>query len=304
MADTSQFGDLLEPGFLEIYNDAYKETERLFTTIFKSMDSEKPDEKMSGVSGFGLLTQKTQNAPIEYEDPVELYNTTFTHLTYAKGFKISKELYDDDQYNVMNGKPEQLGRAARRTEEVSAANVFNRAMNTSYTGGDAKPLCSTSHPRADGGTSQSNASATGAVFSEPNYEVAKLAMRKQVDHKGMKIDVRPRAVVVPIDLESKAKILFGSNLRSGSADNDINPYLNDVKIIPWIYMDGSATRWFLLDTDLAKLIWFWRERASFKQDTVFETDTAAFKVRERFSNGFPAWEGVWGSNGDATTYSD
>ena len=303
MADTSQFGDLLEPGFMEIYNDAYKETERLYTSIFKTKDSSKQDERMSGVSGFGLLTQKTQNSPIEYEDPVELYNVTFTHLTYAKGFKISKELYDDDQYNVMNDKPEQLGRAGRRTEEVSAANIFNRALNTSYTGGDAKPLISTSHPRADGGTSQSNASATGLTLTEANYEVAKLAMRKQVDHKGMKIDVKPRALVIPIDLEKSAKIIFGSNLRSSTADNDMNPYLNEVKIIPWIYMDGSTTRWFLLDTDQAKLVWFWRERASFKQDTAFETDAALFKTRERFSNGFPAWEGTWGSNGDGAAYS-
>lgn len=303
MASKGQFGDLLEPGFNQIYNDAYKEAERIFPKFFQVKSSSKQDERDSAISGLGLLVQKTENQPISYEDPVQQYDVLYTHLTYAKGFKISRELYDDDQYNVMNSKPKALGRAARRTEEISAANVFNRAFNTSYVGGDAKPLCSVSHPRADAGTAQSNASATGVTLTEANYITLKLAMRKLLDHKGMKIDVRPDTVLIPVDLEHTANIIFGSNLRSGTADNDLNPVKNDVKIVSWLYMDGSTTQWFLLDTEQTELKWFWRDRAEFKQDEIFETDTAVFKVRERFSNGFSAWEGVYGSKGDASAYA-
>lgn len=302
-ATRSTFGDLLEPGFAEIYNDAYKETERVFTSIFRVASSEKQDERDSGVTGFGLLTVKAENAPIDYEDPIQMYDVLYTHSTYAKGYKISKELYDDDQYNVMNDKPAQLGRAARRTEELSGANVLNRAFNTSYQGGDAVPLCSTAHTRSDGGTSQSNANSTGITFGEANYETGKMAFRKQLDDKGMKIDVKPRKLIIPIDLEKTARIVFGSNMRSGTADNDTNPYLNEVQITPWIYMDRNTTHWFLVDTDQHKLKWFWREKANFKQDTAFETDAALFKVRERFSSGFSDWRGIWGSQGDGAAYS-
>lgn len=304
MATRSNFGDLLEPGFNQIYNDAYKETDRVFTSIFKVDDSEKQDERESAVTGFGLLTQKYENAPIDYEDPIQMYDVVYTHLTYAKGFKVSKEMYDDDLYNVMRSKPEALGRAARRTEEVSGSNVFNRAFNTSYLGGDAKPLCSTSHPRADAGTSQSNASATGLTLSETNYETGKIAMRRQLDDKGMKIDVRAQSILIPTELEKTAKIIFDSNLRSGTADNDMNPYLNEVKVIPWLYMDRNSTHWFLIDNDQHKVKWFWRERANFKQDTAFETDVALFKVRERFSNGFSDWRGIYGSQGDGAAYAN
>lgn len=304
MADRGSFGDLLEPGFAEIYKNAYKELDRIYTTLFRVKTSSKQDEKESGVTGLSLLVQKDENAPITYEDPIQMYDKRYVHLTYAKGFKISKELYDDDQYNIMNGFPEELGRAARRTEEISGANVFNRAFNTSYLGGDAVPLCSTVHPRSDAGTSQSNASSTGITLTETNYETARIAFRGQLDDKGQKIDVVPMKLLIPIQRKTDADILFKSNLRSGTADNDMNPYKGALEIVEWIYMDRNSTHWFLIDTNQHKVTWYWREKANFKQDTAFETDAALFKVRERFSNGFSDWRGVWGSQGDAGAYSD
>lgn len=302
MADKTLFGDLLEPGFRKIFNDAFKETERVFNKVFRMANSTKQDEKDSAISGFGLLVPKPAGQPIQYEDPVQMYDVIYTHVTYAKGFKIEKELYDDDQYNIMNRKPDQLGRAARRTEETQAANIFNNAFATTQLGGDAKPLCSTVHPRSDGGSSQSNASSTSLPLTESNFETERLAMRKQLDDKGMKIDVSPRTILVPIDLEKAATIIFNSKLRSGTADNDYNFNYNQVKVIPWIFLT-SSTAHFLLDDDQHQVTWFWREKANFKQDMMFETDVALFKVRERFSAGFSDWRGVYGSKGDSTAYS-
>lgn len=298
----TNFGDILEPGFRQIFDDNYKETERVFTQIFQMNNSTKQDERDSSSSGFGLLDVKPAGQPIKYEDPVQGYDVLYTHVTYAKGYKIDKELYDDDQYSVMNKKPKALGRAARRTEETQAANVFNNAFSTTQLGGDQKPLVSTAHPRSDGGNSQSNASSTSLPLTATNYGVAKLAMRKQLDEKGMKIEVSPRTIVVPLELEDTANIIFNSKLRSGTADNDMNPYMNDVKVLPWIYL-SSQTAWFLLDSDQHQINWFWREKMSFEQDKTFETDQALFKVRERFSKGFSDWRGVWGSQGDSSAYT-
>jgi phage major head subunit gpT-like protein len=302
MAVKSSFGDILEPGFRKIFNDAYKETERVFTQVFHVLNSTKQDERDSAISGFGLLVPKPAGQPIAYEDPVQMYDTLYTHVTYAKGFKIEKELYDDDQYNVMNRKPDQLGRAARRTEETQAAAVYNNSFSSSYAGGDGKPLASTVHPRSDGGSSQSNASSTSLPLTETNYETVKMAMRRQLDDKGMKIDVKPSAILIPIDLEKAANIIFNSKLRSNTADNDLNPYLNEVKVIPWIYLSSTSAYW-LLDEDQYQVTWFWREKMNFKQDEMFETDVALFKVRERFSAGFSDWRGVYGSKGDGSAYA-
>lgn len=198
MANRANFGDILEPGFRKIFDDSFNEVPMVMERIYHVNNSSKQDERDSAVSGFGYLAQTAEGAPIQYEDPVQMYDKTYKHLKYTKGFRVTREMYEDDLYNVMKKKPAALGRAARRTAENEAAQVFNRAFNTSYLGGDAKPLCSTSHPRADAGTAQSNASSTSITLTEANLETANLAMRNQLDDKGMKIDVMSDTIIVPI----------------------------------------------------------------------------------------------------------
>jgi hypothetical protein len=301
MAYRSGFGDILEPGFREIFNDKYLELPQVFPQLFHVNTSIKQDEKDSAISGFGLMVQTNEGASVTYEDPVQMYDKRYTHLKYTLGFKISEELYDDDQYNVMNKKPAALGKAARRTAESSAAGVFNNAFSTSYLGGDAKPLASISHPRSDGGTAQSNASATGITLNETNLETARLAMRAQLDDKGMKIESVANILLVPPALEKDAHVIVDSSLRSDSADNDLNFYKGKYNIIVWDWLT-SSTAWFLLDSRQHELTWFWRKKPEFKQDGAFDTGMALYKCQCRFSNGWSDWRGTWGSQGDGANY--
>jgi phage major head subunit gpT-like protein len=299
----SGFGDLLEPGFREIFDDNFKEKEQVFPQLFHVNTSAKQDEKDSAVSGFGLMQETAEGAPIDYEDPVQMYDVTYTHLKYTKGFKVSREMYEDDLYNIMNKKPAALGKSARRTAENQAAQVFINAFTSTQLGGDGEELCSTVHPRADGsGSTQSNASATGITLTEENLETALVAMRDQLDDKGQVIDIMPSVILVPIDLRKTAHLIVDSPLRQGTADNDANVYKNQFQIIDWIYLT-STTAWFLIDKNQHELNWFWRIRPEFKQDDSFDTDMALYKSRQRFSRGFSDWRGVWGSAGNAAAYS-
>lgn len=303
MALRSNFGDLLEPGFREIFDDAFKEIPMVFPRIFHEDSSTKQDEKVSGVTGFGLMQLTDEGESVDYEDPNQMYDTTFVHQKYTKGFKISEELWEDDQYNVMKGKPAQLARAARRTAENSAANVLNRGFNTAYLGGDGKPLFSVSHPRSDGGSSQSNASSTGLPLTDENLETGRIASRNQVDDKGMVIQISPKRLIVPIDLEKDAMILTGSTGRAGTADNDKNIYQGMFDVISWEYLTLNNTMWFLQDPTQHQLQFYWRIRPEFKQDSAFDTGMALFKARTRFSNGWSDWRGMWGSKGDGQAYA-
>lgn len=296
------FGDLLEPGFRQIFDDVYKEIPQIFPSLLHVNSSTKQDEKDSAISGFGLLALTTEGGVVDYEDPVQMYDKRYVHLKYTKGFKVSEELYEDDQYGVIKKKPAALARAARRTTESSAAGIFNNAFSTSYLGGDAKPLVSVSHPRSDGGTAQSNASSTGLTLTETNLETGRLAMRGHLDDKGMKIESMADTLVVPPALEKQAHTIVDSNLQSDSADNNINFYKGKLKIVVWDWLT-STTAWFLLDSRMHELNWFWRIRPEFKQDTAFDTGMALYKTRTRFSNGFSDYRGVWGSKGDGQAYA-
>lgn len=304
----ANFAVLLTPGFREIFNDKFQEVPATMEKVFHVDTSEKDSEKDSAISGFGLAIQTGEGAPISYEDPIQGYTVTYVHLKYTKGFKISREMFEDDLYGIMKKRPAALGRTMRRTSENQAALVFTNGFNTSYLGGDSVPLLSTVHPRPDGGTSQSNASATGLPLSEANIETAVLAMRGQLDDKGMVIDVYPRVLLVPKELRKTGHLIVDSPLRQGTADNDVNYYKDGFEVIDWLYLNQSSiafatTQWYLIDPGVHELTWFWRERPMFKDDELFDTEYAVYKSTMRFSRGWSDWRGVWGSKGDGNAYS-
>jgi phage major head subunit gpT-like protein len=308
MATRGNFGDLLEPGLRKIFDDVYKELPEQFSKIFKINTSTKQDETDSAVTGFGLMEEHSENEPLKYEEVLQGDQITYTHKTFRKGFTVSEELYEDDQYNVIKKKPAALARSARRTVEYYASAVLNNAFSTSYVGGDGKPLCSTLHTLAESSTGvvQSNAQANGAVLSEAAIKAGILAMRGQLDDKGMKIMVRPSILVVPPALEHTAKIILQSTLRSGEGSttsfNDANTLKGELEIFVYDWIT-STTAWFLIDKDVAELNYFWRAKPSFAQDESFDTDAARYKARMRFSCGFSDWRGVYGSKGDGQAYA-
>lgn len=297
------FADTLAPELAEVFFDRYEAEPEMMPSIFKVKTSDRDREIESAVSGFSLLQQTSELGPLDYEDPNQMYRTTYTHLKYTKGFKVSQELMEDDQHNVIRAMPEALGKAAKRTQEYWAASVFNNGFSTSYTSyGDAKPLFSTSHPRADGGTAQSNASSTGITLTETNLETARIAFMKHLDDKGQRIVLRPSDILVPVDLEKTANIIVNSTLRPGTANNDYNIYKGAMGVKAWEYLT-STTAWYLLDMRQHLLTWYWRIRPEFKQDNAFDSDAALYKTRVRFSFGWSDWRGAWGSKGDGAAYS-
>jgi len=301
MAFKANFGDLLEPGLREIYDTRYNEIPSIFPQLMTVNNSTKQSEKDSAISGFGYFDETTEGGSVVYEDPVQMYDVTYTHKKYTKGFKVSEEMYDDDLYRIISRKPGQLAIAAKRTAEYHAADLFNNAFDTSVAGGDGKQLCSTLHPRSDGGSVQSNKSATGLTLGDANLNTAILAFEGQLDDKGMKIATEAKILLVPRSLKKTATVLTQSEGLTQTAYNDMNYSKSlGLKVVAWHYL-SVQTNWFLIDPSVALLNWFWRKQPEFKQDNSFDTGMALFKTSMRFSKGFSDWRGVWGSEGDGAT---
>jgi hypothetical protein len=78
---------------------------------------------------------------------------------------VTREEIDDNLYEKKGvTRTQALAFSFRQTKENVAANVYNRAFNTAYTGGDGKALLVTDHPSLAG--NQSNTLATAADMSE------------------------------------------------------------------------------------------------------------------------------------------
>lgn len=304
MAVRSDFPDILEPGFRKIFNDAYKEKPTQYEKVFNVLSSTKQDERDSSVSGFGLFDEHSEKEALHYEDPVQGYDVRYVHKKYAKGFRVTEEAVDDDQYNVLKKKAAALGRAARRTIETKAANILNLGFGTTETtGGDGKALFAADHPLADSVSTQNNTDT--AALAETALKNAYIAMQQTLDDKGQLVEVMPSKLVVPPALRDTAKILIESRGRTNTAyTNEVNPYENEFEVIVWAYLggavsNGSDTAWYLIDPDVSQLNFFWRKPLTFGQDNAFSTDEALYKAKMRFSVGFSDWRGVYGSTGAA-----
>lgn len=298
------FSDTLDPAMRTVFFDRYDLEPEVRPMVFNEQTSDRNIEEDSAITGLGLLTQTSELGPLDYEDALQMFKTTYTHQKYVKGIKVSQELIEDDQKNTIKRLPDALARSTKRTTEFYGASVINNSFNTSYTSyGDGKPLFSTLHTRVDGGTAQSNASATGVTLTDTNLETARIAFRKQLDDKGMKIMTTTKTLLVPIDLGKTAKVIVNSSLRSNTADNDVNVYNGMFQIVEWEWL-SSTTAWYLLGSKGEhELTWNWRVRPEFKQDQSFDSDAALWKVRTRFSYGWSDWRSTWGSKGDGQAYS-
>ena len=176
------------------------------------------------------------------------------------------------------------------------ANVYNRAFNSSYTGGDAKELCATDHPLTGGGTEQ-NKLTNAADFNATSLEQALIDIQATVDDRSLVLALRPLKLLVSPSGEWGAKKILKSAQEPGTANNDINPaqgVLPGGVVVNHYLTDTDA--WFILCDD-HEVNAFIRRATDFDRDNDFDTEDAKFKTTARWSNGFSEWRGIYGSPG-------
>ena len=186
------------------------------------------------------------------------------------------------------------------TKQVKAANVLNNGFSSSYTGGDAKALMTTDHPTLEAGD-LANEPSTAADFSESSLESAIISIGGFVDDRNVPVAVNARKLIIPKDTAFTAQRILKSDLRVGTADNDINA-ARSMNILP----QGYAVNHYLTDTDawfiLTDLInsglkMFQRRSLKTSMEPDFETGNMRFKASERYSFGWSDWRAIFGSPG-------
>lgn len=303
-----QWPDLLDPRFRKIYGDELKMIPQVGPSIFHVETSSKNNEKDSSASGLSKLVRRSEGQAITYEDEIQGFDVTYTHVEDSLGTSVSNRLWEDDQFNVIKKKPANLAKAKIRTQEEMMAHVFNYGFTAggggvaSFTSGDALALFSAAHTREDGGATQSNYTTTD--LNESSLEAGIVSMRTTLDHKGQLYMSKADTLIVGPALEKEARILLESTQRVGTANNDINPYQGALKLVVWDWLGsastgGSDTQWFLLDSSLHQLNFFNRsDRGLEGPEWDFDTKTAKWTVDVVHSVGFSGWRGTYGSKGD------
>ncbi|MEW6534533.1 MAG: Mu-like prophage major head subunit gpT family protein [Candidatus Auribacterota bacterium] len=295
-ATRSNFVDLLDPSFRHIIFDEYSRRPEYYSQVFNVEHSDRQSEKISQVSSFGLFSEKAEGASITYDDPVQGYDVEVIHAAYALGFRVTEEMYHDDQFRIMRRMPQMLAVSAKETVETTAWSLINNGFSVGSVFGDGKPLFAADHPLILGGTA-SNTLATAADLSATSLKQAIQDFEETVDYRGLPLRLRPDILMVPPALEWTAKELLKSDQAPHSQNNEINaikdrgislivnPYLTDP--------DG----WYLIDSTHHQLYFFWRKPLAFDSDTDFNTGDGLFKASMRFSRTAADWRGIFGSPG-------
>ncbi len=303
---TGNFAKLLWPGLNTIYGHKYNEFPQEFKEIFETKGSRKAYEEDVGVTGFGTAAVKTEGGRIGYDTEQQGFLTRYNHVVYGLGFIITEEMMEDDQYDTVGQRrTEGLAYSMRVTKEIVAANVLNRAFNTSFVGGDSATLIasaggggSTNHPNVSGG-SWTNGPVTAADLSEAALEQAVIDIGNFLDDRGKQMKVLSKKLIIKNDLQFEAERILRSTFRVATADNDLNA-MKTMGSIPQIAIDHYLTdvdAWFI-KTDIPNgMTHFERKAAKFAADNDMDTSNAKFKCTERYSFGWTDPRTMYGSPG-------
>ena len=291
----------LLPGLNALFGIEYDRYGEEHKEIYETESSDRSFEEETKLSGFANAPVKNEGAAIAYDNAQEAFTSRYNHVTIALGFSLTEEAVEDNLYDSLSARyTKALARSMANTKQVRAANVVNNGFNAAYTGGDGVPLFSDAHPLVSGGTN-SNTQDTPADLSEAALENAVIQIAAWTDERGLLIAAKPRKLVIPPALQFVATRILETQLRVGTADNDINAMYTNSSI-----PEGYTVNHYLTDTDAYYLTTdvpngmkhFERTALTTSMDGDFDTGNVRYKARERYSFGWSDPLGMWGSPGE------
>jgi hypothetical protein len=291
--------DLLLPGLRGI-EGKYEQIPSQYDKIFTKHDSKMALERTAEMRFLGYAQLKTEGGQTAFDNNAgERYVYNQEHTEIGLGYGITRKTIDDNLYKSQF-MPSNLGliESFHQTKEIYGANILNTAQTyNAAIGGDGQALCSASHP-IDGGTI-ANQPSTQVDLNEATLLNAMIAIRTNFkDQAGLKIFARGRKLIIAAYNEPTAIRLLKTELRPGTADNDINAIGLTAGGLPEGYMVNdyltSPYPWFLL-TNIDGLSYM--ERVPFETDMQvdFVTDNLLVKGYERYSFGYYNWRSIYGS---------
>lgn len=296
---TGNWAKALWPGVKKWYGQAYDEHGVEYSKLFATSSSRKAFEEDMGTSMFGLAAVKPEGQQVSYDTAQQGFLTRYTHVTYGLGFIITREMVDDDQYDVIGKKRAQgLAFSMRQTKEVVAANVYNRAFNSNYTGGDGVELLSTAHVNVVGANYANET--TAATLSEAALEDLCIDIMQAKNDRDLNIALIPQTLIINPELVFEADRILNSPLRVGTADNDLNALKNMGKFPGGVVVNHylTDTNAYFIRTNCPDGMKHYERRADdFTEDNDFDTDNQKYKATGRYSFGWTDPRGLYGNAG-------
>lgn len=277
----------LLPGLNALFGLEYNTYENQHAEIYSAESSDRSFEEEQKLSGFGLAPVKPEGSSITYDTAQESFTARYTHETVAMGFSITEEAIEDNLYDALAARyTKALARSMSQTKQIKAASLLNLGFTT-YLTGDGVALFNASHPTVSGAVN-ANVPSVPVDINETALEQAHIDISAWVDERGLLISARPRKLIVPPQLHYVTTRLLKTEMRPGTADNDVNAIVTN-----GTYPEGHRVNNFLTDPDAWFIMTdvpngfkhFTRVAMATNMEGDFDTGNVRYKARERYSFG-------------------
>lgn len=298
---STDFRSVVEPVLNEAFDGVYEQRTdeyKKFMKVRPGIARNYHEEPM--FFGFPSAPEMPDGSPVTYASGGVLFVARYIYKVFGLAFALTKVLVEDgDHVRLGPIFAEHLSQSMIETRELVAANLLNRAFNGSYPGGDGQPLISNVHPAITG--TLSNQLSTAAALSQTSLEQALIQIRRARDFTGRYINLRPDRLIVTPENEFQAEVIRNSALRSGTANNDINPVKSmgllkgETAVISRL---TSTTAWFIKMGNIPRGIQMLTRRTMERtMEGDFETDSMRYKATERYIPGWTDWHDLFGTPG-------
>lgn len=297
---STDFRAVVEPLMNKVFDGVYDQRKDEWKAIFKEENGlPRSYHEEAVLYNFGAAPEMPDGMPVTYTSGGVLFQKRYSYKVYGLAYAMTKVLVEDgDHIRLGSMFSRALAQALIETKETKCANELNRAFNTAFVGGDGKPLCANDHPIIGGVAS--NLLTTSAALSQTSLEQMLIQIRQAVDNNGKKTRLTPEKLVVSPANVFQAEVLLRSVLRTGNANNDINPVnslgilTSDTAVISRL---TSPTAWFVKTDESEGLKVLMRRKLEKSMEGDFETDSVKYKATERYETGWTNWRTLYGTPG-------
>lgn len=277
----------------------YKDIPTRWSKFFDTGTSKMALERTTQMAYLPLAREKAEGATGFFDNNAgERYQYNQEHKELFLGYTFTRKAIEDNLYKQQFN-PSNLGlqRSFSVTKEIYGANVLNTGETyDSSVGGDGKALFATDHP-IDGSTIANKPEIAVGLNESTLLNGMTAIQNNWADERGLKIGARAKCLIVPTALQPTAIRLLKTELRPGTANNDVNAIhfvgggLNDMIVNEYLTSDYA---WFLR-TDQAGLLYL--QRVAFEMDmhVDFTTQNLLVSGYERYSFSYNDWRSVYGS---------
>ena len=297
---STDFRSVVEPILNEVFDGVYEQRADEWKMVFREQKGIPRNYHEEPVLyGFGAAPELPDGMAVSYQSGGVLFLQRYLYRVYGLAFALTKVLVEDgDHIRIGQTYAKHLAQSLIETKETLGANILNRAFNGAYTGGDGVALVANNHPIVSG--TFSNLLTTPAALSQTSLEQMLIQIRNAVDNNGKRIRLTPRKIVSGPSNVFQAEVLLKSVLRTGTADNDINP----VKSMG-LLAEGqgnlsritSTTAWWVQTDAPEGLKLMMRRGLEKSMEGDFETDSMRYKATERYVFGWTDPRGIYGTPG-------